>query len=108
MDALSNLTIDTVRIEVPSTMRDQKVGIMTLNEARSSIESSLNRILIQKGQNSIQLQDDMRLLGGDIQIDSLDLAVLITEMQEVSRKDPFKAGFRNFRTVGELAGMYAD
>ncbi|MDW5265032.1 MULTISPECIES: acyl carrier protein [Acidobacteriaceae] len=81
---------------------------MTLDEARSYMESSLNRILIQKGQDKVHLQDDMRLLGGDIQIDSLDLAVLITEMQEATRKDPFKAGFRNFRTVGELAGMYAD
>lgn len=81
---------------------------MTLNEARSCMESSLNRILVQKGQDSIQLQDDMRLLGGNIQIDSLDLAVLITEMQETVGKDPFEAGFKNFRTVGELAGMYAD
>jgi hypothetical protein len=36
------------------------------------------------------------------------LAVLITGMEEATKKDPFKAGFRNFRTVGELASMYAE
>jgi acyl carrier protein len=81
---------------------------MTLDEVRGHMESSLNRILSQKGLDRVQLQDDMRLLGGDIQIDSLDLAVLITEMQEATEKDPFKAGFRNFRTVGELTSMYAE
>ena len=81
---------------------------MTLDEVRGHIELNLNRILSQKGLDKVHLQDDMRLLGGDIQIDSLDLAVLITEMEEATKKDPFKAGFRNFRTVGELASMYAE
>jgi acyl carrier protein len=81
---------------------------MTIDEVRGHIESSLNRILGQKGLDKIHLQDDMRLLGGDMQIDSLDLAALITEIEEVTKKDPFKAGFRNFRTVGELARMYAE
>lgn len=81
---------------------------MTLDEVRGHIESNLNRILSQKGLDKVHLQDDMRLLGGDIQIDSLDLAVLITEMEEATKKDPFKEGFRNFRTVGELASMYAE
>jgi acyl carrier protein len=81
---------------------------MTLDEARGHIELNLNRILSQKGLDKVDLQDDMRLLGGDIQIDSLDLAVLITGMEEATKKDPFKAGFRNFRTVGELASMYAE
>ena len=81
---------------------------MTIDEVRGHIESILNRILTQKGLDMVHLQDDLRLLGGGIQIDSLDLAVLITEMEAATKKDPFKGGFRDFRTVGELARLYAE
>lgn len=81
---------------------------MTFDEVRGHIESILNRILSQKGLDKVHLQDDMRLLGGGMQIDSLDLAVLITEMEVATKKDPFKEGFKNFRTVGELARLYAE
>ncbi len=80
---------------------------MTLDEVRGCMELSLNRILSQKGLDKVHLQDDMRLLGGEIQIDSLDLAVLIMAMEQATKKDPFKGGFRSFQTVGELASMYA-
>jgi acyl carrier protein len=81
---------------------------MTVNEARDLIESILNRILAQKGLERIRVHDDMRFLDSDIQIDSIDLAVLLTGMEEATKKDPFKKGFRNFRTVGELARMYVE
>jgi acyl carrier protein len=81
---------------------------MTVNEARDLIESILNRILAQKGLEKIRVRDDMRFLDSDIQIDSIDLAVLLTGMEEATKKDPFKTGFRNFRTVGELARMYVE
>jgi hypothetical protein len=29
-------------------------------------------------------------------------------MEEAAKKDPFKKGFRNFRTVGDLARMYVE
>lgn len=98
------------RIDKAETRKDHMSTTerMTIDEVRGEIESILNRLLTQKGLEKIQVQDDMRLLGGPIQIDSIDLAVLITEMEEATRKDPFKAGFRDFRTVGELAKMYAD
>jgi acyl carrier protein len=81
---------------------------MTVNEARDLIESILNRILAQKGLEKIHVRDDMRFLESDIQIDSIDLAVLLTGMEEATKKDPFKEGFRNFRTVGELARIYVE
>jgi acyl carrier protein len=40
-------------------------------------------------------------------MDSLDLAVLVVELEERIGKDPFKDGFVNFRTAGELADLYA-
>jgi acyl carrier protein len=81
---------------------------MTEDEARIHIESALNKILSQKGLEPIQLKDDMRVLGGETQMDSLDLAVLLTEMEQITKKDPFKEGFKEFRTVIELARLYAD
>jgi hypothetical protein len=40
------------------------------------------------------------------QIDSLDLAMLVREMEERVGHDPFQDGFIDFRTAGELAKLY--
>jgi acyl carrier protein len=68
----------------------------------------INRLLDQKGLPAVQLRESDRFLGEGVQMDSLDLAVLVTELEQLTKKDPFKDGFRNFRTVGELAHLYAD
>ena len=81
---------------------------MNTNEICGQIQSIVNRLLEQKGQPPVTLTEASRFLGGGIPIDSLDLAVLVTELQTLTNKDPFAAGFRNFQTVGELAAMYAE
>jgi hypothetical protein len=46
------------------------------------------------------------LLGGNLRIDSLDLAMLVRELEELNGHDPFAGGFIEFRTAGELAKLY--
>jgi acyl carrier protein len=72
------------------------------------ISEILSRRLVEKGAKLPALHPDMALLGGEIGIDSLDLATLVVELEERTGKDPFHDGFRNFTTVGELASLYAD
>lgn len=81
---------------------------MSTTEICGQIQSIVNRLLEQKGQPPVTLTESSRFLGGGIPIDSLDLAVLVTELQTLTNNDPFAAGFRNFQTVGELATMYAE
>ena len=81
---------------------------MNADEVRSLIQSALDRLLAQKGLPAVSLMNETRFLDGQISIDSLDLAVVVTELQQATSKDPFKDGFRNFRTVGELAKLYSD
>ena len=81
---------------------------MNYEELQSHIETTVNRQLSQKGLASMVLGPSSRFLGGDIPIDSLDLAVIVTELQRATKKDPFKDGFRNFQTVGDLARLYLE
>jgi acyl carrier protein len=83
-------------------------ALVTYDEVHAQIESTVNRQLSQKGLAPVKLAQSSRFLGGDIPIDSLDLAVIVTELERATRKDPFKDGFRNFRTVGELAQLYLE
>ena len=71
------------------------------------IEKLLADIADSKGQEAPKLTPDIELLGGDLPIDSLDLASLVRELEEVTGHDPFKDGFVDFRTAGELAKLYA-
>ncbi len=81
---------------------------MNYEEVRSEIETIVNRLLTQKGFAPMTLEGSSRFLGSDIPLDSLDLAVVLTQLERVLKKDPFKDGFKNFRTVGELAQLYAE
>lgn len=80
---------------------------MKESEIREQIQAIVDRLLNQKGQPPVLLNEQTRFFGGDIPMDSLDLAVLVTELQTITGVDPFRAGFRNFHTVGELAILYA-
>ena len=53
------------------------------------------------------MADDTLLLGGRLGIDSLDLAAIVVNLSEIAQNDPFANGFIEFRTVGELARLYA-
>lgn len=68
----------------------------------------LTETLQAKGQAVPDLGDDTALLGGGLGIDSLDLAGLVVNLTETTGKDPFADGFVSFRTIGELARLYAD
>jgi acyl carrier protein len=81
---------------------------MKLDEVVSLIETALNRLMIEKGLPSVTLDSSTRFLGGDLPLDSLDLAVIVTELERETQKDPFKDGFKNFSTVGQLAELYID
>ena len=45
-------------------------------------------------------------LSDDSPLDSLDLATLIVTLEEETGLDPFRDGFVEFRTIGELAALY--
>ncbi|HTH98103.1 MAG TPA: acyl carrier protein [Stellaceae bacterium] len=55
-----------------------------------------------------EISADAVLLEGGLPIDSLDLATLVVALEERTGKQPFRQGFRLFRTVGELAAIFAE
>jgi acyl carrier protein len=73
------------------------------------IASKVDRIARKNDDGDLlnRLDSDSPLIGGQLPIDSLDLATIIVEMQEFTGRDPFKNGFSEFRTVGELATLFA-
>ncbi len=84
-----------------------KLVEMSYQEALSTIQSALNGILDAKGVERVRVTEELPVLGGSIPIDSLDLAQIVLELQSASGKDPFEDGFIEFRTVRELADLFA-
>ena len=80
---------------------------MTEDKALESIREIVNRMLDDKGMPAAQIAADTQLLGGEVRIDSLDLAMMVRELEDVAGFDPFAEGFIEFRTAGELAKLYA-
>ncbi len=80
---------------------------MTEAEVLSNIAAIVTRTLGDKGITAPPISATTELLGGEIAIDSLDLAMLVRELEEVVGHDPFAEGFIEFRTAGELAKLYA-
>lgn len=80
---------------------------MNVEQVTQHIEKTINDLLGQRGLESVTVSANSRFLSDEVPLDSLDLAVIVTELQRITGKDPFQAGFRNFRTVGELANLYA-
>jgi acyl carrier protein len=80
---------------------------MTEQEVLGHIEKIVQRTLSDKGMAAPKVEASSELLGGEISIDSLDLAMLVRELEEVVGFDPFADGFIEFRTAGELAKLYA-
>lgn len=79
---------------------------MTEQDVLSKIDELVANILSQKGLDGGKVQADTELLGGDLGIDSLDLAMLVRELEDAFGHDPFQDGFIEFRTAGELAKLY--
>ncbi|MBP7338253.1 MAG: acyl carrier protein [Niveispirillum sp.] len=65
------------------------------------------RILSEKGEAAAAVTADTAFLEGPLPFDSLDLATLIVALEELTGKDPFRQGFRQFNTAAELAALYA-
>ena len=72
-----------------------------------TVQEIINRILRDKGNDPLEIGADTVIIGGNIPIDSLDLATIVVELEAKTGKDPFEAGFLDFSTVGELADLYA-
>jgi acyl carrier protein len=70
------------------------------------IGAILKQILASKGRELPALDNGTVLLGRELGIDSLDLAMLVRELEVTTGFDPFQRGFIEFRTVGELARLY--
>lgn len=80
---------------------------MTEDQALEQILTIVRRMLEDKGAQVPPIDGNTELLGGAINIDSLDLAMLVRELEDVIGHDPFAEGFIEFRTIGELAKLYA-
>ena len=80
---------------------------MSHTEILGHIQRILGDLASAKGDRIGTINESTRLLGGDLPIDSLDLAALVVELEQVTGRDPFQAGFIDFRTVGELSRLYS-
>ncbi len=83
-------------------------GATSVNEQQilGQISEIVQRILAEKGLDAPPISADTALLDGSVGIDSLDLAVLVRELEDVVGRDPFADGFIEFQTAGELAKLY--
>jgi acyl carrier protein len=79
---------------------------MTEQEVLRLIKDLLADIAESKGLKKPEIGADTQLLGGEVGIDSLDLASLVHQLEEATGRDPFRSGFVNFQTAGELARLY--
>lgn len=70
------------------------------------IAEELGRIVAEKGETLPPLDPGTVFLDGALPIDSLDLATLLVVLEARMGFDPFRGGFRQFTTVGELAALY--
>jgi acyl carrier protein len=63
---------------------------------------------LAKGSGRVEVGSDTAILGGSLPLDSLDLAAIVVELETVTGRDPFRDGFVNFTTVGQLASLYSE
>lgn len=80
---------------------------ITQKSIQQQIETFITEALRDKGLQVPELRDNTELLGGELGIDSLDLAAIVIRLSEWVGRDPFESGFIEFRTIGELAGLYS-
>lgn len=80
---------------------------MDEQQVLKEIQKALKQVLEDKGYDIGEIDPNSDLLGGDLDIDSLDLATLVRELEDVIGHDPFADGFIEFHTIAELAKLYA-
>lgn len=81
---------------------------MTHTEMLEHVRHVVGNVVRERGEEPPAIDADTPLLRGPIPIDSLDLAVIVVELEKLTGKDPFQGGFINFQTAGELAALYVD
>jgi hypothetical protein len=81
---------------------------MNYDEAKTAVIEVITARLIEAGKEIPPMEETTDLLGGSLPLDSLELAVIVVTMGEITRSDPFASGFVDFRTLGELARLYTN
>jgi acyl carrier protein len=74
---------------------------------RSTIQSVLSNVLRDAGREVPEFSDEA-LLAGTIQLDSLDFAVVIVNLEREFGVDPFRKSTQRIRTFGELVNLYEE
>lgn len=87
----------------PATVAEPSAAAI---DVETEIARILSRMITEKGETPPAIGGDTPLLGDMLPIDSLDLAVLVTELEQKTGQDPFANGFIHFQTVRELADLY--
>jgi acyl carrier protein len=80
---------------------------MERSQVLDFVYSRMRSLAQDKGFQPGPVGPDTVVLGGDIALDSLDLAAIVVELQDLTGTDPFQGGFIEFRTAGELATLFA-
>ena len=80
---------------------------MNHDEILKIICQRIQDIAAVKGSGQVEITGESEVLGGDLPLDSLDLAAIVVELEGATGRDPFRDGFINFRTVGQLASLYS-
>lgn len=69
------------------------------------VGETINSVLVDNGHKPMDLRPDTNILH-ETPLDSMGLAIVVLQLEEVTGKDPFAEGFILFQTVGELAALY--
>jgi acyl carrier protein len=78
-----------------------------MDDVQKIIFDYLAAVLEKKGQLMPAVSGATEFLSGELDIDSLDLATLVVTLEDLTGRQPFRDGFRDFRTVGELATLFS-
>lgn len=70
------------------------------------VVQTIRSYMAENGLPEKPISPDTEIMQG-LGLDSLALAVVVVELEDKTGKDPFADGFINFRTVQELANLYA-
>ena len=68
--------------------------------SKPSLKDLINELRLRRGLGALQSIEDSQILRKDLDLDSLDLAVLMMRLQEVYGVDIFAAG--GLKTVADL------
>ena len=78
---------------------------MVESETRATIEKVIRSVLRDTGREAPPLFDDALLLD-QLQLDSLDFAVVVVGLERELGIDPFRTAAPRIRTLGELVELY--